>query len=119
MRKIIFAAALLCMGLNLGVALDNSGEPDLEHGKWLFDRWCVHCHGVGMPASAALAVTYAGTDISPVIDEREGFFTPELVETFVRNGAYSMPFFRKIEINDKDMYDLGSYLSRDRSKDKK
>ncbi len=34
-----------------------------------------------------------------------------VLATFVRTGVSVMPFFRKTEISDKDLGDLGNYLS--------
>jgi len=79
-------------------------------GQKVYAKWCLPCHGVGMPATNALSALYQGTDVPALLEMREDF-TPEIVEVFVRYGKHSMPFFRKTEINDIEMKFLGEYLS--------
>lgn len=81
-----------------------------NEGKQVFDKWCIHCHGVGMPATDALSIVYKDTEISPVLEERKNL-DKSFIEYVVRNGRFSMPFFRKIEINNKQLESLSFYLS--------
>lgn len=90
--------------------------PDhLREGKQLFDYWCAACHarGPGHPGTQALDARYAGA-LPGALEDRTNL-TPEVVEVFVRNGISVMPFFRKTEINDKELAAIGAYLSYDRS----
>ncbi|OCL90151.1 c-type cytochrome [Arcobacter porcinus] len=84
-------------------------NENIKEGKQLFDKWCLSCHGVDMPATKALAIVYKGTGISPVIEQRDEL-NKEFVKYVVRYGRFSMPFFRKVEINDKELENLTEYL---------
>lgn len=88
-------------------------NESINRGKDIYNRWCVTCHGKNMPATDALGILYKDTEISAILDERTDL-TPEFIEFYVRNGKHSMPFFRKTEINDKQLKDLLNYLTRDR-----
>ncbi|CAM2899184.1 c-type cytochrome [Helicobacter burdigaliensis] len=82
-----------------------------KKGQKIYSKWCVSCHGVNMPATNALAVAYKGTGIPALLEDRTDL-SVEFVQTFVRYGKSSMPFFRKTEINDEELRLLGKYLSR-------
>jgi mono/diheme cytochrome c family protein len=87
-------------------------EPDPVAGKIVFDDWCRPCHDVEPrkhPGTAALQVLYKGE--KPAALEQRVDLTPDLVSFYVRNGVSIMPFFRKTEIDDKELVDLGAYLS--------
>lgn len=105
MRKWLMLSALLA-------SASHAQEPDREHGKVVFDNWCRPCHDIEPrkhPGTAALEVLYKGE--KPAALEQRLDLTPELVATYVRNGVSIMPFSRKTEISDKDLADLGAYLS--------
>ena len=90
-------------------------EGDRAHGKEVYEHWCSSCHAPGgrkHPGTSALEFIYKG-EKSGVLEERLDL-TPELVALFVRNGVKIMPPFRKTEISDKDLLDLGAYLSPQR-----
>lgn len=101
---------LLFISLLASTSLVADDSAKFDEGKQVFDKWCIHCHGVGMPASAALGIVYKGTGIPSVIEERKDL-DGEFVKYVVRNGRFSMPFFRKTEINDKQLESLALYLS--------
>ena len=84
---------------------------DARHGKAVYELWCAPCHAPGPkhPGTQALNVLYKGE--KPAALEQRLDLTPQLVATFVRTGVSIMPFFRKTEISDKDLGDLGAYLS--------
>ncbi|TLD89110.1 cytochrome c [Helicobacter sp. MIT 05-5294] len=82
-----------------------------KKGQQVYSKWCLPCHGEGMPGTNALAVAYQGLGIPALIEERTDL-SADLVSTFVRYGKHSMPFFRKTEINDEELKFLGDYLSR-------
>lgn len=80
-------------------------------GKQVFDRWCASCHAdsVRAPGTIALAAKY-GKDMPAALELRDNL-TPEVVQMFVRNGVSIMPRFRKTEISDAELAELGRYLS--------
>lgn len=82
-----------------------------ENGHQVFDHWCAPCHAPGPkhPGTQALDALYNG--VRPGALEERTDLTVELVSTFVRNGVSVMTFFRKTEISDADLEDLGAYLS--------
>jgi (+)-pinoresinol hydroxylase len=87
---------------------------DRQHGEAVYELWCAPCHAVDPrkhPGTAALQLLYKG-EKPAVLTERTDL-TPEIVRFYVRNGVSIMPFFRKTEISDQDLDDLGAYLSRD------
>lgn len=86
-------------------------EPKSE-GERVFDKWCAPCHAPGprYPGTASLAAKYGDT-MPAALEEREDL-TPESVAYFVRNGVMIMPPFRKTEITDSELDELGRYLSR-------
>lgn len=101
---------LLLLATFLASSLYANDSSKFKEGKQVFDKWCIHCHGVGMPATNALDIVYKDTGISPVLEERKDL-DAGFVDYVVRNGRFSMPFFRKIEINDKQLENLSFYLS--------
>jgi mono/diheme cytochrome c family protein len=108
MHKLLLASSMLLCSVAV-----QAQQPDLEHGKQVYDVWCTPCHAPGPrkhPGTAALQVLYKGE--KPAVLEERLDLTPELVAYFVRNGVSIMPFFRKTEISDKDLADLAAYLSR-------
>ena len=117
MRRIrttsILAGAVLVSGIAFAQdAQKGSNAPGIERGKALYEYWCTSCHGrgPGHPGTQALAERYAGT-LPDVLEDRRNL-TPEFVTVFVRNGISIMPFFRKTEISDAELADIGTYLSR-------
>jgi mono/diheme cytochrome c family protein len=89
-------------------------DPKLQHGYDVFQKWCAPCHAPGPrhPGTQALAAKYKGAQ--PDALEQRKDLTPDLVKYFVRNGVSIMPPFRKTEITDQELDDLGAYLSRPR-----
>lgn len=85
---------------------------DPASGKVVFDDWCRPCHDIEPrkhPGTAALQVLYKGA--KPAALEQRLDLTPDIVSFYVRNGVSIMPFFRKTEIDDRELVDLGAYLS--------
>ncbi len=104
MRKLFIALLVLGAG--------QVQAQDAAHGKEVYEHWCSPCHAPGgrkHPGTSALEILYQGE--KPAVLEERLDLTPELVEFYVRNGVKIMPFFRKTEISDKDLADLGAYLS--------
>jgi (+)-pinoresinol hydroxylase len=77
-----------------------------------YEDYCAVCHGagVGKPGTLALQVKYKGT--KPALLANRTDLTPQLVKTYVRNGNFVMPFFRKTEISDADLDAIAAYLTR-------
>jgi len=81
-------------------------------GHKIFDKWCAPCHapGPGHPGTQALDTLYHGT--KPGALEQRNDLTAPFIRTIVRQGVYSMPFFRKTEIDDAELASLVAYLTR-------
>jgi (+)-pinoresinol hydroxylase len=75
-------------------------------------RRCAPCHapGPGHPGTQALDALYHGT--KPGALERRDDLTAPFIRMIVRQGVYSMPFFRKTEIDDAELTALAAYLTR-------
>lgn len=102
--------SLLLLVLTAPAALAQDGDPSA--GKVVFDDWCRPCHDIEPrkhPGTAALQVLYKGE--KPAALEQRLDLTPDIVSFYVRNGVSIMPFFRKTEIDDRELVDLGAYLS--------
>jgi len=82
----------------------------IASGKVLYQQWCVSCHGVGPghPGTQALDFRYKGA--LPAALEDRANLTPDFVKVVVRNGISVMPFFRKTEISDSELAEIGAYL---------
>lgn len=87
---------------------ENAKAP--KTGEEIYNYWCLPCHGANKPGTKALEVLYQGS-LPAELTKREDL-VPEVVEFYVREGKHSMPFFRKTEINDKDLESLKAYLSK-------
>lgn len=85
---------------------------DPAKGKQVFDRWCTQCHGrgPGHPGTQSLAVRYRGSTPEALEDRTD--LTPRVTALYVREGVQLMPFFRKTEISDTELADLGAYLAK-------
>jgi len=100
--------------LMLGTVHAHAQQGDAVAGKVVFDDWCRPCHDIEPrkhPGTAALQVLYKGE--KPAALEQRLDLTPDIVSFYVRNGVSIMPFFRKTEIDDRELVDLGAYLSPD------
>lgn len=101
-NKIVFVILLL--------SSYSYANSDYDNGHKVFNKWCLPCHGARMPGTNALAVVYKGTGISAVLEKRTDLAS-EYIAYVVRNGKHSMPFFRKVEISDKQLQELSVYLT--------
>ncbi len=112
MRRLLFGAALGAALATAGAALAKDNPASVQHGHDVFQYWCSTCHGAGPghPGTDALTVKYHGS--KPALLEQRRDLTPQTVSFYVRHGVSIMPFFRKTEISDADLADLGAYLSR-------
>ena len=89
-----------------------SEDDAARKGQQVYQKWCSPCHGAGanMPGTAALEFHYKGS--KPAVLEERTDLTPAMVKSFVRNGVYVMPRFRKTEISDADLDAMARYLTR-------
>jgi mono/diheme cytochrome c family protein len=113
MKKALFCAVSAATLLTLASgAAQAEGPAQIERGKALYQYWCATCHGrgAGHPGTQALDHRYRGA-MPGALEDRPNL-TPALVAVFVRNGISIMPFFRKTEIDDAELADIGAYLSR-------
>ena len=87
-------------------------KSELERGEQVYVQWCAICHrdGPGMAGTAILKMRYKGK--LPALLEERTDLTAATIESFVRQGAGAMPYFRKTEISDKDLAALTSYMMR-------
>lgn len=87
---------------------------DLEHGKEVYDVWCIICHGEADHASGggtqALQALYRGAIPAKLEDRTD--LSAELIKVLVRQGRLGMPNFRLTEISEQDLTDLTAYLQR-------
>ncbi len=115
MKPALLAGIILSVFLpGAGLAQDSGAgaSEQIQHGEKLYQYWCATCHGrgPGHPGTQALAEKYQGAVPDALADRTD--LTPELVAVFVRAGISVMPFFRKTEISDLELADIGAYLSR-------
>jgi len=101
--------ALLCT-----LAVQSKDAPDGARGKAVFEQWCAPCHAPGPyhPGTQALEAKYQGS-LPAALQERRDL-KASYVRQMVRSGVSVMPFFRKTEISDAALDDLGAYLSQSR-----
>ena len=109
MKNLIYVALF---SLTAAFSANASAQSAVERGEQVFDSWCTACHDDSRraPGTTALAAKYQNS--LPALLEDRTDLTPEIVALWVRNGISIMPFFRKTEINDAQLDDLGAYLSR-------
>ena len=107
MRKSRLIVSLLALG---GWAA-NAAAAEADLGQQVYQRWCVHCHapGRGNPGTQSLQVKYQGK-VPAVLLERTDI-TPEFISFTVRQGAMSMPPFRKTEITDSELAALAKWIA--------
>ncbi len=103
----MIARTFLALALAGLVTAASAAEPT---GRPVFQKWCGPCHAPGPnhPGTAALEVLY--NNARPGALEQRTDLTDSSVRLAVRQGAFSMPFFRKTEISDADLDALAKYL---------
>ncbi len=87
-------------------------KPDAQNGKVVFDKWCTPCHAANPRLAGTLALQTKYEGKIPAALEARTDLTPEIVATFVRNGVAWMAPFRKTEISDAELADMGAYLTK-------
>lgn len=80
----LFKNIILTLFVTTSISFAASSD-EMKQRKAVFDKWCVSCHGVGMPATAALSVVYKGSGITPLIEKKEDL-AAQFVTYVVRKG---------------------------------
>jgi len=112
----IMRAALVAASLLPAIApAAAGGRPDAANGKAVFQKWCAPCHAANPKLAGTLALQAKYKGAMPAALEQRTDLTPELVGYFVRTGVAWMAPFRKTEISDAELADLGAYLSVNRT----
>mgnify|MGYP000271255888 FL=1 len=114
--KLLLATLALAGAVSLSVAAQDE-DPQVVHGRQVFERQCAPCHGRGpgddrsemLPGTAALAHKYEGR-LPAALEDRTDLSAPVLT-LFVRRGSGAMPFFRKAELSDADIEAIAAYLA--------
>jgi len=105
----VLFAAVSAPGLAAG---EPQAQPSAENGKLVFAKWCAPCHAPNPKLAGTLALQTKYQGKIPAALEQRSDLTPELIATFVRNGVAWMAPFRKTEVSDADLADIGAYLSK-------
>lgn len=93
-------------------AMAASAPPAAANGKAVFQKWCAPCHAANPKLAGTLALQTKYKGEMPAALEQRTDLTPELVGYFVRTGVAWMAPFRKTEISDAELADLGAYLTK-------
>ena len=64
-----------------------------------------------LPGVQSLSLKYGGS-VSPYIEERRDLANAEVLKLLLREGAGSMPPFRKTEVSDEDIAAIAAYLAQ-------
>ena len=111
--KTLVALCFFAVGIGMQAAMADTPAQSAskDQGHAVFLHWCAPCHGRTpyLPATAALTVKYKGK-IPGALEDRKDL-TAVAVKTFVRQGVFSMPPFRKTEISDAELDALAAYLT--------
>jgi mono/diheme cytochrome c family protein len=118
----IMVVISVCIGMTGAHAVVLGDDDLVQRGKDVYDHYCSQCHdrntvpGSDMLAGPqALSVKYEGR-LSPYIDEREDLADVEALSGYIRNGAVSMPPFRKTEVSDDEIIAIAAYIAENSSK---
>jgi (+)-pinoresinol hydroxylase len=86
--------------------------PEHAAGQAVYQKWCAPCHAAGIthPGTHALMTKYDGIKSGVLLEWTD---LPSRVVTYwVRHGVSIMPHFRKTEVSDAELEQLGRYLAR-------
>lgn len=89
----------------------------VAQGRDAFERICAPCHGKGpsegrvplLPGTYALSLKYRNGELPAALEDRKDL-TPELIESVVRYGIFSMPPLRKTEVSDQELRAIAAYF---------
>jgi mono/diheme cytochrome c family protein len=91
-------------------ALAQRAAEAQQPGVKIYEKWCSDCHSTPTgPGSIALARKYQGNPPAILLERTD--LSPDTVKVAVRNGISFMPSFRKTEISDAELAQLGAYLT--------
>jgi mono/diheme cytochrome c family protein len=112
--RVVKAAAGLAVALSgalwaLPLPSSAATAPAPSAGAKVYNKWCADCHAVGGPGSQALERKYQGQ--TPAVLRERTDLAPDFVGAVVRQGMSFMPTFRKTEISDAELAQLGAYLA--------
>lgn len=62
-----------------------------------------------LPGTFALSLKYRGGELPAALEDRTDL-SPELIESVVRYGIFSMPPLRKTEVSDQELKAIAAYL---------
>lgn len=116
MNWLAITLPLSALALTVSVAAQEQ-EPQVAHGRQVFERQCAPCHGRGpgddrsemLPGTAALTEKYEGR-LPGALEDRSDLSAP-VITLFVRRGSGAMPFFRASELSDADIAAIAAYLA--------
>ena len=108
MKRALAAVALIAIA---GTCEAKPG-PSAQNGHAVFDKWCAPCHAPVAKLAGTLALQTKYKGALPAALEQRTDLTPDVVGYFVRNGVAWMAPFRKTEVSDAELADLGAYLSK-------
>jgi mono/diheme cytochrome c family protein len=91
----------------------------IANGKQVYEKWCAPCHAANPRFAGTMALQHKYQGKIPAVLEERTDLTPEIVASFVRNGVAWMAPFRKTEVSDAELADIGAYLSKPAQKGKK
>jgi len=108
--KNLIKVSLFSLGIIFTININ--AQTTVERGEEVFDTWCAACHDDTRRTAGTIALAAKYQGVLPALLEERTDLTPEIVALWVRNGISIMPFFRKTEISDAQLADLGAYLTR-------
>ncbi len=116
MKWLAISLPLPALVLTVSVAAQDE-NPQVAHGRQVFERHCAPCHGRGpgddrspmLSGTAALAEKYDGARPA-ALEDRSDLSAP-VITLFVRRGSGAMPFFRASELSDADIAAIAAYLA--------
>ena len=87
-----------------------AADPSRAAGAAIYGKWCSDCHSTaGGPGSMALERKYHG-QLPAILNQRTDL-SADYVSQVVRHGVSFMPSFRKTEISNTELAQLGAYLT--------
>jgi len=112
-------ALIALTALTSAAAGAQESQPLAERGASLYANHCAPCHASRpegssapmLPGVQSLSLKYGGS-VSPYIEERRDLANAEVLKLLLREGAGSMPPFRKTEVSDEDIAAIAAYLAQ-------
>ena len=105
---LLVALGLICSA-HSAAADDKSLSAQELHGKQVYGRTCIYCHGPGVWGTNRLAKR---VDKDHAQLETRTDLSAATIRTVVRTGIGSMPPLRRTELSDADVDAIAAYLTR-------